>query len=131
LSSIAVVDNDVGILGMLTDLLEDGGWTVATCADGEKAVAFLKDEQPDLVLLDLWLESPTSGWHVLRRLKLDPLTRDIPVVLLSEPGDPVQTTEEWLQELGVAVLIKPFDVDLLYALVEEALNDSTATPVAS
>jgi CheY-like chemotaxis protein len=131
LSLIAVVDNDVGILGMLTDLLENWGWAVATCADGEKAVAFLKDEQPDLVLLDLWLESPTSGWHVLRRLKLEPQTRDIPVVLLSEPGDPVQTKEEWLQEIGVAVLTKPFDVDLLYELVEESLNGSTATPVAS
>jgi CheY-like chemotaxis protein len=127
MTSIAVVDNDIHVLGLLTDLLHNGDRVVRTCWNGEKAFAFVKDEQPDLVLLDLWLDAPTSGWHVLRDLKLEPQTCNIPVVLLSEHGDPVRTNEAWLSELGVVVVPKPFDVDVLCQAVEAALNGGAAT----
>src|ERR1700686_4496000 len=104
---IAVVDNDVHLLEFMTELLEARDWTVTTCWNGDDAFAFLQEQQPDLVLLDLWLETPASGWQVLRDLKREPQTRAIPVVLLSEAGDLVHTNEAWLEKLGVAVVSKP------------------------
>jgi CheY-like chemotaxis protein len=123
LTLIAVVDNDVHVLALMTDLFEVRGWTVTTCWDGDQAFAFLQEQQPDLVLLDLWLETQTNGWQVLRDLKTEPRTRAIPVVLLSERGDLVHTNEAWLQQLGVAVVPKPLDLDLLYHSVERLLTD--------
>jgi CheY-like chemotaxis protein len=130
MSLIAVVDNDSQILGLLTDVLEYRGWMVTTYRSGEEAITFLKEDQPDLVLLDLWLESPTSGWHVLRSLKAEPRTRNIPVVLLSEQGDAVRTNDAWLQEHGVEVITKPFDVELLCESVEAALSGRAALVTA-
>jgi CheY-like chemotaxis protein len=123
-SLIAVVDNDAHVLGLLTDLLENQGWTVTTYRSGEEAITFLRKEQPDLVLLDLWLEAPASGWHVLRDLRSEPQTHDIPVVLLFEAGDGVPTNDAWLRELGVAVVPKPFDVDVLCHSLETVLQGS-------
>ncbi len=61
------------------------GHTVLTAADGEEALAKARTERPDLILLDLIMPR-LQGFEVLRLLKADPATADIPVIVLSNLG---------------------------------------------
>jgi len=79
---IYVEDNDdnVFMLKMRLELL--GDFEVLTAEDGEKGCEVAAAEQPDIILMDL--EMPViDGWEATRRLKGNPQTRDIPVIVLS------------------------------------------------
>jgi len=62
--------------------LARAGYTVTTAADGEEALKMAREKPPDLILLDMLLPK-LSGPDVLKALKLDKTTADIPVVVLS------------------------------------------------
>jgi CheY-like chemotaxis protein len=76
--------------------LRQQGFDVAIAVDGEEALRLLADgDRPDLVLLDLIMPK-VSGFEVLRRLKMDPASSHIPVVVLSnlgQKGDVEQATQ--------------------------------------
>ena len=67
--------------------LKRHGFSVLTAADGEAALEMARAEKPDLVLLDLIMPK-LQGFEVLRRLKQDPATEGIPVIVLSNLGQP-------------------------------------------
>ena len=62
--------------------LRQSGFDVRVAVDGEEALAFAREQAPDLMLLDL-LMPKRDGLSVLKALKADPATRDIPVVIIS------------------------------------------------
>ena len=68
---------------LIGKFLRDGGFSVAEAADGAAALALVGAQHPDIVLLDVKLPD-LNGFEVCRRIKLDPATSAIPVVLLSE-----------------------------------------------
>ena len=73
-------DDDVYMLKMRLELL--GNFEVLTAKDGEKGCEVAAAEQPDIILMDL--EMPVvDGWEAARRLKRNPQTRDIPIIVLS------------------------------------------------
>jgi CheY-like chemotaxis protein len=73
-------DDDVYMLKMRLELL--GTFEVLTAEDGEKGYEVAAAEQPDIILMDL--EMPVvDGWEAARRLKGNPQTRDIPIIVLS------------------------------------------------
>ena len=81
---------------------------MAASASGIEGLAHAQSERPDLVLLDIMMQR-MDGWEVLRALKSDESTRDIPVVILSarvEPKDKIRG----LQEGAVDYVTKPFAV---------------------
>ena len=63
------------------------GYAVSTAGDGEEALRLARAESPDLILLDL-LMPKVQGFEVLRALKADPGTREIPVIVLSNLSQP-------------------------------------------
>ena len=80
------------------------GFTVLVAVDGAQALALAKGERPDLVLLDL-LMPRLSGFDVLRAMRGDPTTRDVPVLILSNSSRAFDAREA--QALGVvACLVK-------------------------
>ena len=80
------------------------GFTVCTAADGEEALQRLQAETPDLVLLDLIMPK-MQGFEVLRRMKQNPATKQIPVVVLSNLGQE-SDVQQSLQGGAIAYLIK-------------------------
>jgi DNA-binding response OmpR family regulator len=76
-----------------------GRATVMTASDGEEGLALARRERPDLVLLD-WLMPKLSGVEVLRALKADTATRDIPVLIVSNSSR--ERDVETVMELGAA-----------------------------
>lgn len=79
---ILLVEDDSFLLGMYATKFELEGFKVIIAEDGEKAVRAALKELPDIILLDIILPK-LSGFEVLKKLKQDPATAEIPVILLT------------------------------------------------
>jgi CheY-like chemotaxis protein len=119
---IAVVNDDQVFIDLLRDLLTEEGYDVLTHPSGETAYALIRKKQPNLVILDMRLEHPEGGWMVLDLLRLDPETADLPVIVCSADAHFLRAKAAQLREEGCCVLEKPFRLDKLLALMEEALH---------
>ena len=118
---IAVVDDDQTLLQLLHELFTEKGWELLPHAGGTSVFDLLKREVPDVILLDLWLKPPGSGREVVEQLKMDVVTRDIPVIAWSAAAEQLRDMERWLTEHGISALSKPFEIDELYDTIEAAL----------
>lgn len=85
MKKILVIEDDKFLRELITQKLLKEGYDVVEAVDGEKGVACLKKEKPDLVLLDLILPG-IDGFEVLAKMKADPLMSKIPVIILSNLG---------------------------------------------
>jgi twitching motility two-component system response regulator PilH len=103
---ILIVDDSATIRAVLGKMLGQDGYAVLKAEDGEQALAMVREEHPDLVFLDIVLPG-MSGFSVLRTMRHDAATRDIPVVMIS--GN-IQATEQfYVQRFGADdFLKKPF-----------------------
>lgn len=92
---ILVVDDHEQNLELIQAYLEDMGCKVRTATDGMAALKVIEEQQPDLILLDVMMPR-MSGFQLCTKIKSDPATRDIPVVMvtaLSEVGDVERAVE--------------------------------------
>jgi len=88
-SKVLVVDDNAQNLELLVAYLESLGCPVVTAVDGIDALEKVARENPDLILLDIMMPR-MSGFEVCRKLKSDPKTRDVPIIMvtaLNELGD--------------------------------------------
>jgi putative two-component system response regulator len=105
---ILVVDDNPGVRNLLREVLGAEGHEVDLAADGPDALARAAAVRPDLVLLDLDLPG-LDGYEVCRRLKRDPATRLVPVVIITAQGEFSNRLAAW--EFGAdEFLTKPFQV---------------------
>lgn len=79
---ILLVEDDTFLLGMYATKFELDGFKVIMAEDGEKAIRAALKELPDIILLDIILPK-LNGFEVLKQLKLEPTTAEIPVILLT------------------------------------------------
>jgi CheY-like chemotaxis protein len=120
---IALINDDTAYLQLMEDLLqEEEGHEVLTCKVSSDAYEFVKEQRPNLVLLDIRMETPEAGWTVVELLTLDPQTCDIPMIVCSAAIRELQDHEDLLKKYGVDVLPKPFDLDTLLEKVEAGLT---------
>ncbi|HEX8918052.1 MAG TPA: response regulator [Chloroflexota bacterium] len=119
---IAVVNDDTAFLSLMAEVLEENGWETFIVREGKHAYEMIKEHRPDLVILDIRMESPENGWHIIELLKLDRDTAALPMIVCSAAIDDLKAKEEWLKERGIATLPKPFDIDDLYRTVERMLS---------
>ena len=82
---IVLIEDDTFLGGMYVTKLNLEGFDVKLAEDGEKGLKLVKSEQPDLVLLDIILPK-MSGFDVLKDIKADKDTKDLPVILLTNLG---------------------------------------------
>ena len=81
-SLVLIADDDADILSLVKAVLERSGHEVVAASDGAEALASVRARKPDLVVLDIAMPE-VDGLEVLRRLRADPTTSELPVVLLS------------------------------------------------
>ncbi len=121
---ILVVDDDPNVGLLVSAVLKKYNYQVVTLYHGEEVLALLKNEKPDLILLDLRMPG-IDGYALCKRIREAPDTRDIPVVILSgvsEVDARVKTIE-----LGADDFItKPFDVRELRARINRILKRKSA-----
>ena len=129
-ATVVVVDDNEANLGLVARVLATRPEIRTSYArDGVAGLELVAAELPDLVLLDLHLPRMDGG-EVLRRLKADPSTARVPVVVLS--GDADADTMRRTRDDGAAVyLAKPFDIRRLVEIVDElvfAIDDASTEP---
>ena len=81
--NILVVDDDEDFLVATKLVLEKSGYNVETCMSAKECIAKLKAVKPDLIILDVMMETDHSGFDLCRELKRDPDTKNIPILMLT------------------------------------------------
>ncbi len=110
--TVLVVDDDPFIVDFIETALEDEGYLVLAAVNGG-ALKAAHDLRPDVILLDIMMPG-MDGVEVSRRLRDDPVTAGIPIVVMSAQ-DRLRTTSSLMPVDDR--LPKPFDLDHLYAMV--------------
>ena len=88
-------------------LFGSAGYEVREAEDGAQALASIRDGAPDLCVLDVMMPG-IDGWDVLRQVREDPRTSELPVIMLTAKGQSRERLRGW--ELGCdAYIPKPFD----------------------
>lgn len=121
---ILIVDDNPRNLQLLGRILDQKGYPTAFAMDGERALEMVASDRYDLILLDVMMPK-MDGFEVCRRLRADPVTREIPVVFLTARNDPESVVAGF--EVGaVDYIVKPFHSRELLARVatRKALRDA-------
>ena len=119
-SLVLIADDDADILSLVKAVLERSGYEVAAASDGAEALASVRARKPDLVVLDIAMPE-VDGLEVLRRLRADPTTSELPVVLLSARAQEADV-ERGFAIGASAYLKKPFSPRELSEHVAELLR---------
>jgi len=115
---ILICDDDEGILDMLEMVFEDTPYNIIPEQNSLNIKWLVEKEQPDLILLDLWMPV-LSGDQVLKSLRKNPETKGLPVIIISASRE----GKEIAAAAGATGFIsKPFDFDELMAMVDGFLN---------
>lgn len=117
---ILVVEDDRPIRNTVQELLQDEGYAVIGVASGQDTLVAIRQGlvRPDLVLLDVWLEQPDSGWRVLEALQSDQRTASIPVVVTSAHVFMMAEMQTNLAQPHYVFLKKPYDLATLLTTIE-------------
>ena len=121
-SQVLVVEDEKDLSELLVYNLRRAGYQVSNAATGLKALQSIADRRPDLILLDIMLPE-LSGTEVASRIRSNPQTAAIPIIMLTAKGEEVD------QLVGLTVgaddyVTKPFSMKVLLARVEAVLRRS-------
>ena len=131
---ILLVDDDFDFRELIRLLLEANGYRTAACASPEEAAVLIAAQPPDLILTDLMMQTLDAGFAFIRRLRQDPRTSAIPVILVTAIGaqrhlDFSPRSAEDRAALGVqAFFDKPVEPGALLAAVRDLLERNAGGP---
>ena len=115
---ILVVDDEMMLVDFLKIRLEDSGYVVDTASDGTEGLVKAETMRPDLIILDIFMK-PMDGYTMLKELRKDEKTKDIPVIILTASGK----KRELFEAEGISdYIIKPFESDDFVARVDRILK---------
>jgi CheY-like chemotaxis protein len=123
MAKVLVVDDDPDFVKVTSKVLESAGHEVDSAGNGAKALQSMRQDPPDVVLLDIMMSYILDGLDVSREMSEDPALTEIPVIMVTSltgvkgsgmfPTDEYVPVNEWLS--------KPVDPETLLARVDEAL----------
>lgn len=120
MSKILVVDDVPSELEIICRILLDVGLEVIRAANGEEAIARIREKSPDLVVLDVVMPR-MNGFEVIRELRGDRKTAKLPVVFCTHKSTDID--KAWGTDLGAdAYLSKPFEPQQLVNIVQRLLS---------
>ena len=120
-TTLLVVYDEPEINKLVARIFEKRGYRVNQAIDGADALASVERDRPDLIMLDLNLPK-IDGWEVCRRLKGDPATREIPIIMLTAAHANVDDAEIGLGLGADEYVAKPFVRAVLLHNVERLLG---------
>ncbi len=120
LPTVALVEDDENTREVFRTILEHTGHRVIEAGDGFAGVEMIREEMPDVVLLDLGLPG-LDGRGVVARLKADPRTADVPIIVVTAAAE--EDTRRWALHLGCNdFLEKPVELRTLTQAVDRCLG---------
>ncbi|WOD41082.1 adenylate/guanylate cyclase domain-containing protein [Nodosilinea sp. E11] len=117
---LVIVDDDAETSRLLNRLLSQQGYCIQTAESGQQALDLVAKRQPGLVMLDILLPD-MDGYTLCRQLKNDPLTTEIPVIVLSSLVDPLDKVKAF-QAGATDYITKPFAVQEVLVRVQNQLH---------
>ncbi|MFP4133909.1 MAG: response regulator transcription factor [Halothece sp.] len=122
MTKVLVVEDSVTQRQMISDLLKESGLnaSVVSVADGVEALEQIKNECPDIVVLDIVMPR-MNGYEVCREIKTDPKTENVPVIMCSSKGE--EFDKYWGMKQGAdAYIAKPFEPTELIGTIKQLLR---------
>lgn len=117
---VLLIEDEPNIIEAISFILSRDGWTVHTHSDGETANDRIKATPPDLVILDVMLPGK-SGYDILRDIRADSETSDLPVLMLTARGQ--ARDRELAERLGANhFMVKPFSNDEVLQRVRDLVG---------
>lgn len=122
---VLIVDDDRDTLELLRQALNGMGFQVRTTISGRRAMQLVREEKPDLILLDLKLPGEMDGYQVLMQLKRSMDTASIPVIVITGSLTDEEIKQKKVLALGAnRFLTKPFEIDDLIAEIRQFMREN-------
>ena len=124
---IIIVDDNLDYLFTMSTFLKRNGYETLTAEDGQKGIDLIEKERPDLILLDVMMESTYTGLDVCKKVRTNPDLKDIPIIGISGMADELGVqVEKWGDEDYFNVnefFDKPVDKEKLLLKIKELLEE--------
>ena len=123
---IVLVDDNTDYLFTMETFLNRNGFEVKTSDDAEKGLAVIRSERPDVVLLDVMMETLFSGFELCKQMRMDDDLKDIPIIgisgMVDELGIDYKQWPDYEYFKPDAFLDKPVDKQKLLRLIPETVD---------
>ena len=123
---IEIVDDNTDFLFTMETFLQRNGFEVLTADDGQKGLDLIRIERPDLILLDIMMETLFSGFEVCKQIRSDDDLKNIPVIGISAMGDELDINYGQWPDYDYfrpdAFLDKPVDRQQLLQMIPEVVR---------
>ena len=123
---IIIIDDDVDLVEAMRLTLEKEGFEVIDAQEGEKGLEKIRSEKPDLIILDVMMDTQDEGFHVAYQIRANRSTADIPIIMLTAVGQETGFTfDKEKDEDFLPVdefLEKPINPGMLIELVRKHLG---------
>ena len=120
-STVLIVDDEEGIRESLAGIFEDEGYAVLTAGSGEETLRVLKDQSPDVILLDVWLKG-MDGIQTFKEIKTQ--KPDLPVIMISGHGN-IELAVKATRTGAYDFLEKPLSLERVLLVARRALEKRT------
>lgn len=121
MKKILIIEDEANEVELLEMRLGENGYQVISSEDGVEGMKMAREEQPDLILLDIFLPK-INGFDVCRRLKDNPKTKNIPILVITASG--VDNVVELSREAGADDCIrKPYNAKDLVVQIKKLLKE--------
>jgi CheY-like chemotaxis protein len=120
-NSVLIVDDDPALRDVLSSLLAEDGWKVATAADGEAALTAIQRSKPTAMVLDLMMPR-VDGFEVLRSLRTSPTTCDLPVIVVTAKDLTDEDRERLARNAERVILKQAMPLETLRAEIRDLLG---------
>ena len=122
---ILVINDTQEILELFRLLLEEEGYEVILSGFPLQKISDVEHIHPDLMILDMVFRQEKTGWQMLEMVRMNRTTAHIPIIICTAALGDVQEQEGYLNNQGIRVVYKPFDVDALLETVKIALETAS------
>lgn len=127
---ILVLNHEEELLELYDMLLSEEGFTVLTKIMQTLDLAFVREMQPKLIIIDHLYGNYAQGWTFIQKLWLDRNTANIPIIVCSGEFRKLKELEEHLKDKkNIILIVKPFDISELLAAVQTFLHQVEKVPV--
>ena len=126
LEKIAIIDDNTDYLFTMKTFLSRNGYEVVTAPDGKKGMDIIREEKPDLVMLDVMMETTFSGFEVCRQIRNDAALKRTPIIgitgMADEIGVKLNKDDDSEYFSPDAIFDKPVDKEALLKTIQDLLS---------
>jgi len=123
MKKVLIVEDDKAMANILQESLQEAGYSASFAQNGEEGLASVKEEIPDIILLDVMMPK-MNGKELLAKLRENPETKDIPVIMLTNIGDDIDTISEVVALETPDYLVKAnTSMDMIVERIKQRLEE--------